>query len=227
MVFAASMNIGPIQIEPPTIFAPLAGITNLPLRLLAKEAGCGLVCSEMVSAHGLVYGSEKTQNLLKSASAEKPLSVQLFGSDWAVVAEAAQWVAHAGADIVDINFGCSVKKILKSLKEKIQQQQIKIYISIGINRKIVEEILGYINLLGLQQHLEEDILLIFDKDVFKYLHKFNHALRHTDVLWTKPSELSFYCGLGIPILMAPPIGTHEENSVFLGHLEGCLEGAAK
>ena len=108
------MNIGPIQIEPPTIFAPLAGITNLPLRLLAKEAGCGLVCSEMVSAHGLVNGSEKTRSLLKSASAERPLSVQLFGSDWAAVAEAAQWVVHAGADIVDINFSCSVKKILKS-----------------------------------------------------------------------------------------------------------------
>lgn len=108
------MNIGPIHIEPATVLAPLAGITNLPLRLLAKEAGCGLVCSEMVSSHGLVYGSDKTMSLLKSTPAEKPLSVQLFGSDWAVMAEAAQRVALAGADIVDINFGCSVKKILKS-----------------------------------------------------------------------------------------------------------------
>jgi len=108
------MKIGNIQLESPTVFAPLAGITNLPLRLLAKEAGCGLVCSEMVSAYGLVYGSAKTAQLLDSTPEEKPLSVQLFGSDPTIVAEAAQRVEAAGAEIVDINFGCSVRKILKS-----------------------------------------------------------------------------------------------------------------
>jgi tRNA-dihydrouridine synthase B len=108
------MKIGSIQLDNPTVFAPLAGITNLPLRLMAKEAGCGLVCSEMVSAHGLVYGSLKTAQLMDSAPREKPLSVQLFGSDAAIVADAARMAAAAGADIVDINFGCSVRKILKS-----------------------------------------------------------------------------------------------------------------
>ncbi|UCH92394.1 MAG: hypothetical protein JSV88_19140 [Candidatus Aminicenantes bacterium] len=103
-----------------------------------------------------------------------------------------------------------VEKILKSLKEKIHHQEIKVHISIGINREIFETVLGYINSLGLQEYLNKGISLIFDKDIFKYFHKFNRALHHTDVLWTKPSELSFYCGLGIPILMAPPIGTHEE-----------------
>jgi nifR3 family TIM-barrel protein len=81
---------------------------------MAKEAGCALVCSEMVSACGLVYGSEKTLALLDTAAEEKPLSVQIFGSDWAIMAEAALGVQTAGADIVDINFGCSVRKILKS-----------------------------------------------------------------------------------------------------------------
>ena len=85
-----------------------------------------------------------------------------------------------------------------------------LYISIGIKRDIFEKVLGYINLLGLKEYLNNGISLIFDKDIFKYLYKFNRALHHTDLLWTKPSELSFYCGLGIPILMAPPIGTHEE-----------------
>ena len=108
------MNIGTVTLKNPTLFAPLAGITNLPLRLMAKEAGCGLVCSEMVSACGLVYGSEKTLALLDSAAEEKPLSVQIFGSDWAIMSEAALRVQTAGADIVDINFGCSVRKILKS-----------------------------------------------------------------------------------------------------------------
>jgi nifR3 family TIM-barrel protein len=108
------MNIGAVHIAPPTVFAPLAGITNLPMRLMAKEAGCGLVCSEMVSANGLVYGSAKTAAFLDSSDAERPLSVQLFGSDWAILADAAQRVEAAGADIADINFGCSVRKILKS-----------------------------------------------------------------------------------------------------------------
>jgi tRNA-dihydrouridine synthase B len=108
------MHIGKVKLDNPTVFAPLAGITNLPLRLMAKEAGCALVCSEMVSACGLVHGSPKTAQLLDSIPKEKPLSVQLFGSDAAIVADAARQVVDAGADIVDINFGCSVRKILKS-----------------------------------------------------------------------------------------------------------------
>ena len=108
------MKIGSVELRTPTVLAPLAGITNLALRLLAKESGCGLVCSEMVSACGLVYGSEKTGELLASVPQERPLSVQLFGSDAAIMADAAQRVEAAGADIVDINFGCSVRKVLKS-----------------------------------------------------------------------------------------------------------------
>jgi tRNA-dihydrouridine synthase B len=108
------MKIGSVETCNFTVMAPLAGITNLPLRLLAKRAGCGLVCSEMISSNGLVYGSEKTVQLLESIPAEKPLSVQLFGSNPPIMAEAARMVQDSGADIVDINFGCSVKKILKS-----------------------------------------------------------------------------------------------------------------
>lgn len=108
------MKIGAVQTDNFTVLAPLAGITNLPLRLLAKRAGCGLVCSEMISSNGLVYGSGKTVQLLDSTPEEKPLSVQLFGSNPAIMADAARIAQEAGADIVDINFGCSVKKILKS-----------------------------------------------------------------------------------------------------------------
>ena len=108
------MNIGAVKLNIPTVFAPLAGISNLPLRLLAKESGCGLVCSEMVSAYGLAYGSAKTIDLMASTPQEKPLSVQIFGSDAAIAAAAAEKVEAAGADMVDINFGCSVRKILKS-----------------------------------------------------------------------------------------------------------------
>jgi len=108
------MKIGTVITENFTVLAPLAGITNLPLRLMAKRAGCGLVCSEMISSHGLVYKSGKTEQLLESAPAEKPLSVQIFGSRPSIMADAARIVQDSGADILDINFGCSVKKILKS-----------------------------------------------------------------------------------------------------------------
>ena len=108
------MNIGSLHLENPVILAPLAGITNLPFRLLAKEAGCGLVCSEMVSADGLVHGARNAFDLLRSLPAEKPLAVQLFGSDPAVMAEAAAIVEGSGADLLDINFGCAVKKVIKT-----------------------------------------------------------------------------------------------------------------
>lgn len=108
------MQIGSVTLENNTVLAPLAGISNLPLRLLAKEAGCALVCSEMISAYGLYHKSPKTIRLLDSSPAEKPLSVQIFGSDPTIMAEAAKMVEASGADILDINCGCSVRKILKT-----------------------------------------------------------------------------------------------------------------
>ena len=108
------MQIGNLKLENNVILAPLAGITNLPFRLLAKEAGCGLVCSEMVSSHGLAYQSGKTVRLLQSVPQEKPLSAQIFGSEPDIMAEAAAIVAHKGADILDINFGCAVRKVTRT-----------------------------------------------------------------------------------------------------------------
>ncbi len=108
------MYIGSVKLDNITILAPLAGITNLPMRLIAKEAGCGLVCSEMISSNGLVYQSGKTEKLLESVPEDKPLSVQIFGADPDIMAAAAKIVESSGADILDINFGCSVRKVLKS-----------------------------------------------------------------------------------------------------------------
>ncbi len=114
--------------------------------------------------------------------------------------------------------------ILKSLKQKIIAGKIKIQFSAGIQKKVFEKITGYINGLGLHSHMGSRISVIFDSDVYKYLDKFNQALRTTDVLWTKPSELSFYCALGIPILIAPPIGTHEElNKRWLQEIHAGIE----
>jgi nifR3 family TIM-barrel protein len=108
------MNIGSVLLDDNTILAPLAGVTNLPFRLMIKHAGCGLVCSEMVSANGLIHQSRKTASLLTTTADEKPVSMQIFGSSPSVMAEAARMVEAAGADILDINLGCSVKKIIKT-----------------------------------------------------------------------------------------------------------------
>ena len=86
------IKIGTVTLENITVFAPLAGITNLPMRLMAKEEGCALVCSEMVSSYGLVYKSRKTQKIMDSDAREKPLSVQIFGAEPDVMAEAARMV---------------------------------------------------------------------------------------------------------------------------------------
>jgi len=108
------VKIKNLKIHKRTFLAPLAGITNLPFRLLVKEFGCGVVCSEMISAKGIFYNSKKTLDLISSKKGEQPLSVQLFGSDPDSLASAARVVQDLKvADIIDINFGCSVKKIVK------------------------------------------------------------------------------------------------------------------
>lgn len=108
------MKIGSILLDNPTILAPLAGVTDAPFRKIARSAGCALVYSEMVSAHGLAFQSAKTETMLRGTAEEKPLAVQIFGHDPAIMGRAAAKVQASGADVIDINFGCSVKKILKS-----------------------------------------------------------------------------------------------------------------
>ena len=98
-------------------------------------------------------------------------------------------------------------KILRSLRFEIWQGKVKVILSVGIREKIKEYFEGEIRKLKLKKGKVE---IIFEKDIESYFQKFNSALRKTDVLWTKPSELSFYSALGIPIIIAPPIGSQEE-----------------
>jgi tRNA-dihydrouridine synthase B len=108
------MQIGDVVLKNNIVLAPMAGISDMPLRLLAKEGGAGLVYSEMVSAKAIFHGDEKTKRLLRTADEERPIAVQIFGSDPETVAGAAKIIADLGADIVDINLGCPARKIAKS-----------------------------------------------------------------------------------------------------------------
>src|SRR4030067_3771978 len=108
------LQIGNVKIENKLILAPMAGITNLPYRLIVKDEGCGLGVSEMVSAIALIRSGQKTRNLLNSDSYEKPFSVQLFGSEPQIMAEAAKIIKGFGADILDVNMGCPAKKVVST-----------------------------------------------------------------------------------------------------------------
>lgn len=96
------------------VMAPMAGVTNLPFRLMVKKMGAGLVYTEMISAMGLVLNQKSTMRYLKNDEMEKPLEVQIFGSRAEILARAAQIVIDAGADLVDINMGCPVRKVTKT-----------------------------------------------------------------------------------------------------------------
>ena len=108
-------SLGGLRLANRLVLAPLAGIGNWFVRLQAKRFGAGLVVSEMVSSFGLAYGNERTvREFLRIHPGEHPVSIQLFGHDTAIMREAAAMVADAGADLIDINMGCPVKKVCKT-----------------------------------------------------------------------------------------------------------------
>jgi nifR3 family TIM-barrel protein len=107
------LAIGALTLKNNLILAPMAGITDLPLRLIAREYGASLCLTEMISAHGLARNGRKTFELLRSAPEDRPLGIQLFGDDPALLAEGARAVEEYG-DLIDINMGCPVKKVVNS-----------------------------------------------------------------------------------------------------------------
>jgi tRNA-dihydrouridine synthase B len=106
--------IGPVEIPSRLVLAPMAGVSVQAFRRQGRRYGAGLVCSEMVSCAGLEHRNERTLGYLRVARDEHPLAIQIFGSEPDLMAEAARLVAAAGADIVDLNFGCPVRKVTKT-----------------------------------------------------------------------------------------------------------------
>lgn len=108
------LTIGNVVLENSYILAPMAGVTDLPFRLLCKEQGSGLLCMEMVSAKAILYKNKNTEALLSIDEREHPVSLQLFGSDPEIISEIAKQIEELPFDILDLNMGCPVPKIVKN-----------------------------------------------------------------------------------------------------------------
>ena len=108
------LKIGNISLDGNIVLAPMAGVTDLPFRLLCKEQGADLICTEMVSAKGIFYNNKNTEDLLRIDDRERPVSLQLFGSDPDIISEMAKKIEHRNFDILDINMGCPVPKVVNN-----------------------------------------------------------------------------------------------------------------
>lgn len=108
------MRIGNVNIERRVALGPMAGVTDLPFRILCKEQGCGLIYTEMVSAKAILYNNKNTIDLLKTDEVERPVALQLFGSEPDIMAEIAGQVSEKPYDFIDVNMGCPVPKIVNN-----------------------------------------------------------------------------------------------------------------
>lgn len=109
-----TLQIGNVTLENNLVLGPMAGVTDLPFRLLCKEQGAGLLCMEMVSAKGIYYNNKNTEQLLAINEREHPVSLQLFGSDPEIMSEMAKKIEERPFDILDINMGCPVPKVVNN-----------------------------------------------------------------------------------------------------------------
>lgn len=109
-----TLTIGNVKLDNPLVLAPMAGVTDLPFRVLCKEQGAGLICMEMISAKAILYKSKNTESLMETHPSEHPVSLQLFGSDPDIISEIAKQIEDRPFDILDINMGCPVPKVVNN-----------------------------------------------------------------------------------------------------------------
>ena len=114
MAIIRTLQIGNVTLENNLILAPMAGVSDLPFRLLCREQGAGLVCIEMVSAKAILYKNRNTEELLTIDPKEHPVSLQLFGSDPDIISEIAKQIEERPFDILDLNMGCPVPKVVNN-----------------------------------------------------------------------------------------------------------------
>ena len=112
-MYLKKLKIGNVELENNLILAPMAGVTNLPFRIICKEFGPGLVCTEMASSRAMFHNDQKTKRLFNTEGEKRPISFQIFGSDEETMAYSAKYVSEF-ADIIDINMGCPAPKVVKN-----------------------------------------------------------------------------------------------------------------
>lgn len=127
----SKLTIGNVSLDNNVILAPMAGVTDLPFRLLCREQGAGLICMEMVSAKAILYNNKNTEDLMEIHPKEKPVSLQLFGSEPDILSEMAKRIEERPFDILDLNMGCPVPKVVNNGEGSALMK----------NPKLVEEIL--------------------------------------------------------------------------------------
>ena len=160
------MNIGNVKLDNPYILAPMAGVTDLPFRLLCKEQGAGLLCMEMISAKALIYGNRNTKQLLEIHPEEYPVSLQLFGSDPEIMSEAARRIEDRPFQILDINMGCPVNKVIKAhagsalMKEPDHAQQLVKAVVAAVEKPVTVKIRAgfdsaHINAVDMARRMEQ------------------------------------------------------------------------
>ena len=108
------LTIGNVTLANNLILAPMAGVTDQPFRILCREQGCGLLVTEMVSAKAILYNNRNTKELLAVSDEERPIAVQLFGSDPEIVAAMAHRIEDGPYDLIDLNMGCPVPKVVNN-----------------------------------------------------------------------------------------------------------------
>ena len=113
MTYLKKLKIGNVELENNLILAPMAGVTNQPFRIICKQFGAGMVCTEMASSKAIFHNDQKTKRLLNTEGEERPISFQIFGSDEETMGYASKYISKL-ADIVDINMGCPAPKVVKN-----------------------------------------------------------------------------------------------------------------
>ena len=134
-MYLDKLKIGNIELENNILLAPMAGITDLPFRILCRDNGAGLAFTEMVSGKALYYGDEKTKKLLDTTNEKRPIGVQIFGNDIEAMKKATEYVNNI-ADIIDINMGCPAPKVVKN------GDGSKLLLNLDLAEEIVKEVVS-------------------------------------------------------------------------------------
>jgi nifR3 family TIM-barrel protein len=218
------MKIGKLTLKNNVFMAPMAGITDLGFRTIVRDFGCSLCFTEMISAAGLMRGTEKSYRYLDSALHDRPLGVQIFGSDPNILSDAAKIASETGADIVDINMGCPARKVLKNgagaalMKNpqrvstilKSIRKVVDIPLSIKIRSGWNRDTINAVEIALIAEDCGVDVLIIHPRTVTQGFGGMSD--------WNLIGEIKY--NLGIPVIGSGDIKT-PQDALRMQEMTGC------